>query len=644
MLPSGYQQVEAVRTYGSYIDTGIVSAGDLAIDCVLSDVVVESITGGLFGARNTNSNTSNGQMYVYQGSSSMYFGFNATRTSITLPTGGFSGDGFFRFQINRNYIRINDDVMVVKELTRPEASFTGTRNIYVGAYNNGGTASSVSEGYFYIHYFKIWKNGTLIRDYVPCIRLSDNVVGMYDLVNDLFYEPVGTFYTTGLFTVNATATQGGTVRGDIGLYSHSVIKAYPNSGYAFDGWYENGSFVSLDNPIVTVKKNADYTAKFSKIVEDNLNVGYKLFVKDRYSLLNGIVAEIEVIDAIVNEDYLQKSVSTFRVATVPSNVMIGHIVLLYSPKGKKVYQGVIQNIEDKTITCREIMAYFDTPFLFHTNTSTVSMTPVGYTNVTLLSLQYALSGYINSLLLSQFENTEHSTSGTLNERYSKMLIKLPTFYENNFADVNFPLIADTEVKNFEEMLFEIYRQFGVVLEFDFNPIRNISQSYNGTILISYPNYDVISIGDNVEAVKNLEIVLEQSDVNIIYIYNQDGTSFRQMYKANGVSTNVQEGSVEMKEAIILSDDALETIKAQYIKDNDLNHKIKFDYYFSDVITFDDIKMGQKVNFYSGNKVYNSVVTARSYEIGNSDKISHINLTLGNMRNNLTSKLNLGKVK
>lgn len=35
--------------------------------------------------------------------------------------------------------------------------------------------------------FKIWDNGKLVRDYIPSRRKSDNVVGLYDLVEGKFY-------------------------------------------------------------------------------------------------------------------------------------------------------------------------------------------------------------------------------------------------------------------------------------------------------------------------------------------------------------------------------------------------------------------------------------------------------------------------
>ena len=42
------------------------------------------------------------------------------------------------------------------------------------------------------YYFKIYKNKKLIRHFIPCYRKSDGVIGLYDLVNDVFYTNSGT--------------------------------------------------------------------------------------------------------------------------------------------------------------------------------------------------------------------------------------------------------------------------------------------------------------------------------------------------------------------------------------------------------------------------------------------------------------------
>lgn len=72
-----------------------------------------------------------------------------------------------------------------------------TTPLYIGAY--GGNLNY--SGYILngkIYYCKIYNGNTLVRNFVPCYRKSDNVVGLYDAVNNVFYTNAGTgVYTAG---------------------------------------------------------------------------------------------------------------------------------------------------------------------------------------------------------------------------------------------------------------------------------------------------------------------------------------------------------------------------------------------------------------------------------------------------------------
>lgn len=47
-----------------------------------------------------------------------------------------------------------------------------------------------------LYYCKVYDNWTLVRDFIPCYRKSDNVIWLYDMVNDQFYTNSG----SGSFT------------------------------------------------------------------------------------------------------------------------------------------------------------------------------------------------------------------------------------------------------------------------------------------------------------------------------------------------------------------------------------------------------------------------------------------------------------
>ena len=47
-----------------------------------------------------------------------------------------------------------------------------------------------------IYYLRFWNGNALVRNFVPCFRKSDNVIGLYDTVSETFYTNAG----TGVFT------------------------------------------------------------------------------------------------------------------------------------------------------------------------------------------------------------------------------------------------------------------------------------------------------------------------------------------------------------------------------------------------------------------------------------------------------------
>lgn len=103
-----------------------------------------------------------------------------------------------------NYIGYTNNVVEFPEQTSPN------KNVYTSvgsSTHDWGTSlfcyfsnSSNSPARFVeadLYYFKLFVNGTLVRDLIPC-KNSNNVVGMYDVVNDVFYtSPNGNAFVAG---------------------------------------------------------------------------------------------------------------------------------------------------------------------------------------------------------------------------------------------------------------------------------------------------------------------------------------------------------------------------------------------------------------------------------------------------------------
>ena len=68
-----------------------------------------------------------------------------------------------------------------------------TKTINIFATGGGGDTSRIAGRIYNCKiYDKSTTPKTLVRDFIPCYRNSDNEIGLYDLVNDMFYTNSGT--------------------------------------------------------------------------------------------------------------------------------------------------------------------------------------------------------------------------------------------------------------------------------------------------------------------------------------------------------------------------------------------------------------------------------------------------------------------
>lgn len=99
----------------------------------------------------------------------------------------FNGEGIVKVN---NQIIINERVSTIE---RSNIIICGAQSRYNFEHNFAPNYKSIQQ---YIYQIKLYEDGTTLSyDFIPCKRLSDNVVGMYDKVHDKFYPPTqGTFY------------------------------------------------------------------------------------------------------------------------------------------------------------------------------------------------------------------------------------------------------------------------------------------------------------------------------------------------------------------------------------------------------------------------------------------------------------------
>ncbi|MBP9999859.1 MAG: hypothetical protein KBT14_04200, partial [Proteobacteria bacterium] len=175
-LPAGYTELEYIESTGTqYIDTGLKPNNNTKITAYFKSTNT-SVTQALIGARNTSSGDDRRSFTVWENvSGKMRFDYGA------------SG------QINQGDISTTDWNYVVKENkdnylnetklnSNPEITFTCDYPLMINAVNTAGTKGNIGTTTFGV--VEIYQNGTdLSFKGIPAKRISDNVVGMYDIAN-----------------------------------------------------------------------------------------------------------------------------------------------------------------------------------------------------------------------------------------------------------------------------------------------------------------------------------------------------------------------------------------------------------------------------------------------------------------------------
>ena len=179
-LPSGYSKLAYIEGSGKqYVNTGLVAGSNTRI---VMDFEITAKTGSTalaaWGAR-TNYSTKH-LSFIYD-LSGLFWTYNYGSTHVSVNASSPVG----RYTIDAN---AGNGLFNGTAMNHAAATFTCAYNLYLFAINNAGTAQWMPYGRIYS--CQIYENGTLIRDYVPCLSDTEGV-GLFDLVNNKFYGNAG---------------------------------------------------------------------------------------------------------------------------------------------------------------------------------------------------------------------------------------------------------------------------------------------------------------------------------------------------------------------------------------------------------------------------------------------------------------------
>lgn len=212
-FPSGYTQIEYIESSGTqHIDTEFKANQNTRVTIdftyLSGDVVFGAYDTG--GKNGFGLQCASGKWYTYYGTSS---GYGVAASANT-----------------RHLVDINKNVATIDGATLRTAAantFQGSNPLILCALYNASTVGVNTSIMLYA--CKIYDNGTLVRDYVPC-KNANGVVGLYDFVNKKFYANAG----SGAFAAGAESKSS--ANSVVGYVVSDEADAYPDGGF-LDGYY-----------------------------------------------------------------------------------------------------------------------------------------------------------------------------------------------------------------------------------------------------------------------------------------------------------------------------------------------------------------------------------------------------------------------
>lgn len=187
-LPDEYQRVEYIESNGTqYIDTGIANTRYITahLDMQFTEYSSSSMIIIALG-------TGAGRWFG-KGSSNTYSAGNDAVSDI---------DALLRKEIDVTFT--NSTISFTVDGVTYSKSTTSSKSIGYILFAGRSASSNVANYYASAKLYEatIQENGETIRDFVPCYRKSDGVIGMYDLVSATFFTNSG----SGTFSKGADVT------------------------------------------------------------------------------------------------------------------------------------------------------------------------------------------------------------------------------------------------------------------------------------------------------------------------------------------------------------------------------------------------------------------------------------------------------
>lgn len=211
VLPSTYQQVEYIQSTATnpwttssswqVINTWYTHNPNTKVE-IEYQYLATTVQQRMFGSETTNSSYSTFVTYINWSTqwarATKDWEWNWQSTSVSADTNKHTfilDKSTYKIYTNWSQIHSSSNAYTMTKNWQYPLSLFATRNSWYSSYIEHASAK--------LYYCKIRDNWTLVRDFIPCYRKSDSVIGLYDLVWKTFYTNQWTWSFTKGSNVDA---------------------------------------------------------------------------------------------------------------------------------------------------------------------------------------------------------------------------------------------------------------------------------------------------------------------------------------------------------------------------------------------------------------------------------------------------------
>ena len=427
---------------------------------------------------------------------------------------------------------------------------------------------------------------------------------------------------------------------------------------------------------------------------------YRAYIKDCLDLsgLPKVFTTIEEGD--VSGDVLTSASSSFKsFDDITTKVDLGDVFCLYDPNGNVIYQGVISSLsydEDTkltTIDTNSIYNLFDldwfyrvfkedhleheiadifSDFIEHKIGFVVNTLPEANEDNWMLNKLYykqetrdGQQVYVDYRIVKEVTNEKKPNSDEYIEKIEYLMVDLgnsasqtPETYQQDILfnnkysvftvtyedsqEVHLPGLEDVgDMRNMQEFIYTLFSDYGIVID--------VTIPYEGNcgIHIKTANYEGTKVAKNAASIISITPTTETEETNKLVIFSSSG-SYRETFYATTEGITDDSSSDKRLPIInteyVYSDEAIDDIKAQYLKDEMYNHEIVFEMVLDNKLyDFYSWRLGQPLEVYYKGSYYKSVFTGYRYSFSDRAKAGTVEITCGKVRQKLTDLFNMKKV-